>query len=64
MAGTNNVPERLIAFRVYGEGNDLLGTANVTLPTIEPMTGSVRIAVSGEVIPGAAQRGCPFLFVM
>ena len=26
--------------------------------------GSVRISVSGEVIPGAAQRGCPFLFVM
>ena len=22
-------------------------------------TGSVRISVSGEVIPGAAQRGCP-----
>ena len=26
--------------------------------------GSVRISVSGEVIPGAAQRGCPLFFVM
>ena len=24
-----------------------------------PIKGSVRISVSGEVIPGAAQRGCP-----
>ena len=24
--------------------------------------GSVRISVSGEVIPGAAQRGCPLFF--
>lgn len=50
MAGTNNVPERLIAFRVYGEGNDLLGTANVTLPTIEPMTDTVTGAgIAGEI---------------
>ena len=26
---------------------------------IYDVIGSVRIAVSGEVIPGAAQRGCP-----
>ena len=25
----------------------------------ETLEGSVRISVSGEVIPGAAQRGCP-----
>ena len=50
MAGTNNVPERLIAFRVYGEGNDLLGTANATLPTIEPMTDTVTGAgIAGEI---------------
>ena len=28
------------------------------------LRGSVRISVSGEVIPGAAQRGCPLFFVM
>ena len=25
----------------------------------QAVVGSVRISVSGEVIPGAAQRGCP-----
>lgn len=29
-----------------------------TMPT-QANNGSVRISVSGEVIPGAAQRGCP-----
>ena len=34
-----------------------------TLPGADNL-GSVRISVSGEVIPGAAQRGCPLFFVM
>ena len=29
---------------------------------ISVLAGSVRISVSGEVIPGAAQRGCPLFF--
>ena len=33
---------------------------NATLGTaLGRLQGSVRISVSGEVIPGAAQRGCP-----
>ena len=31
---------------------------------VDQSSGSVRISVSGEVIPGAAQRGCPLFFVM
>lgn len=50
MAGSNLVPERLIGFRVYGEGKDFLGVANVTLPTIEAMTDTVSGAgIAGEV---------------
>ncbi len=50
MAGTNQIPERLINFRVYRDGNDLLGTANVTLPSIEAMTDTVSGAgIAGEV---------------
>ena len=30
-----------------------------TEPVRSGVLGSVRISVSGEVIPGAAQRGCP-----
>ena len=37
---------------------DKIFTENITA------IGSVRISVSGEVIPGAAQRGCPLFFVM
>lgn len=33
-----NVPEKLINFRVYNEGNDQLGVADVTLPNFESMT--------------------------
>ena len=33
------------------------GTKTVIAATVA--SGSVRISVSGEVIPGAAQRGCP-----
>ena len=50
MATGNKVPERLINFRVYGEGNDLLGVANVELPSIEAMTDTVSGAgIAGEV---------------
>ena len=33
--------------------------SNGTMLSSDLATGSVRISVSGEVIPGAAQRGCP-----
>lgn len=49
MAG-NKVPERLIAFRVYAEGNDLLGVAEVELPSLDALTDTVSGAgVAGEV---------------
>ena len=41
MATGNKVPERLINFRVYNDGNDLLGVANVDLPSIEAMSDTV-----------------------
>ncbi len=48
--GANNVPERLINFRVYNDGNDLLGVATVELPSIEAMTETVSGAgIAGEV---------------
>lgn len=48
--GSNNIPERLIGFRVYGENNDLLGIANVDLPELAYMTDTVSGAgVAGEV---------------
>ncbi|MGN0885458.1 MAG: phage major tail tube protein [Candidatus Spyradenecus sp.] len=50
MAGANNVPERLINFRVYNAGNDLLGIATVDLPEIEAMSDTVSGAgIAGEV---------------
>ena len=43
--------------------NDAFAILNLAydrwLTPIRGKTGSVRISVSGEVIPGAAQRGCP-----
>ena len=49
MAG-NNVPERLINFRVYTAGNDLLGVATVDLPELEAMSETTSGAgVAGEV---------------
>lgn len=49
MAG-NNVPERLINFRVYNDSNDLLGIATVDLPEIEAMSDTVSGAgIAGEV---------------
>lgn len=50
MAGTNQIPERLINFRVYRDGNDLLGAANVTLPNLEAMSDTTSGAgIAGEV---------------
>lgn len=51
MAGSNKVPERLINFRVYNGGNDLLGVATVDLPEIEAMSETV----SGAGIAGEAE---------
>lgn len=49
MAG-NQINERLIGFRCYDEGNDLLGLVNVTLPEIEAMSDTVSGAgIAGEV---------------
>lgn len=48
--GTNQVPERLINFRVYNDSNDLLGIATVDLPEIEAMSDTVSGAgIAGEV---------------
>lgn len=48
--GSNNVPERLIGFRVYNDSNDLLGIATVDLPEIEAMSDTVSGAgIAGEV---------------
>ncbi|MEC1744119.1 phage major tail tube protein [Schinkia azotoformans] len=45
----NQVPEKLIAFRVYQDGNDLLGVADVEMPSIEAMTETVKGAgIAGE----------------
>jgi P2 family phage contractile tail tube protein len=49
-SGTNQVPERLINFRVYNEGNDCLGIATVDLPEIQAMSDTVSGAgIAGEV---------------
>lgn len=49
-AGENKVPERLINFRVYKNGTDLLGVATVDLPELEAMSDTVSGAgIAGEV---------------
>jgi hypothetical protein len=46
----NQVPEKLINFRVYEGGVDLLGIADVELPSLEAMTETVKGAgIAGEV---------------
>lgn len=37
----SKIPETLINFRIYGDGNDMLGTANLTLPKLNAMTDTV-----------------------
>ncbi|OQP00853.1 phage major tail tube protein [Geobacillus sp. 44C] len=45
----NLVPEKLNDFRVYREGNNLLGIADIQLPSFEAMTETVRGAgIAGE----------------
>lgn len=42
--------ERITAFRVYKDGNVLMGIADVTLPNIESMTDTVKGAgIAGEI---------------
>lgn len=44
------VPEKLINYTVYLEGSTYLGTADVTLPTLEALTETVRGAgIAGEI---------------
>ena len=38
---------------------NVMARIRTALCSLPGMVGSVRISVSGEVIPGAAQRGCP-----
>ena len=52
MAG-NKMNERLVNFRVYNSGNDLLGIATVDLPEITPMSDTNSGAgIAGEVESG------------
>lgn len=45
-----NVPEKLINFRVYNSGADLVGTADITLPKLSSMTQTVKGAgIAGEI---------------
>ena len=47
---SNPVPEKLIAFRCYLEGDDLVGVADVELPALEAMSETVSGAgIAGEV---------------
>lgn len=46
----NNVPENLINFRVYQDGNVFLGISDVTLPKLSAMTQTVKGAgIAGEI---------------
>lgn len=44
------VPEKLVNFTAYKDGSTYLGTADITLPTLEALTETVRGAgIAGEV---------------
>lgn len=44
------VPEKLINFRVYQDGDDILGISDVTLPKLDSITETVKGAgVAGEI---------------
>lgn len=46
----NPVPEKLVSYRVYLDGQDLLGVADVQLPDLEPLSETVKGAgIAGEV---------------
>lgn len=45
-----HVPEKLVSFRVYENGDDLLGVADVTLPTLQAMSETIKGAgLAGEI---------------
>lgn len=45
-----NIPEKLINYRVYNKGKDMIGTVDVDLPKLEPMTDTVKGAgIAGEI---------------
>lgn len=45
-----NVPEKLINFRAYEDGDDLLGVADITLPNLQAMTETIKGAgLAGEI---------------
>ena len=45
-----NVQEKMINFRVYHDGKDFIGTSDVTLPKLEPLTQTVKGAgIAGEM---------------
>jgi len=44
------VPEKLINFRAYNEGNDLLGVTDIQIPSLDAMTETIKGAgLAGEV---------------
>lgn len=46
---SNQVPEKLISYRVYHDGVDLVGTADVDLPDLDAMTEKIKGAgIAGE----------------
>lgn len=46
----NQVPEKLINFKAYNEGSDLIGVVDVELPSLEAMTETVSGAgIAGEI---------------
>ncbi|ECD6823048.1 phage tail protein, partial [Salmonella enterica subsp. enterica serovar Enteritidis] len=50
---SNQIPERLINFTVYGEGSRIIGIADAKLPSIEMMTETVSGAgIAGEIETG------------
>lgn len=50
MAQINTVPDKLINFKVYSEGNDVIGVADAELPAIEYMTeGLSGAGILGEI---------------
>ena len=45
-----NIPDKLVAYRAYKDGKDMIGIADVELPEIESMTESIKGAgIAGEV---------------
>lgn len=46
----NQIPERLINYRAYKDGNFIIGTADITLPSIEAITDTISGAgIAGEL---------------